>query len=202
LAGLDEIAQAAGRCNREGSKVCGMMVVFIPPTPAPPGHLRQAAEIGRRLLGTVDGDEIPLDAFKAYFRELYWIKGKDLDRHQVVALLRNDSKMSYSFSTASETFRIIDQPGWACLVRYDEGGSLIDQLCEVGKDRYLLRRLQRFTVHVTDWHLKKLLAGADVLESENVPGIFMQANTAIYREDVGLCFPEEMQAYSPDDLII
>lgn len=202
LAGLDEIAQAAGRCNREGTMSSGKVVVFIPPTAAPPGHLRQAAEVGRRLLATLDHNHIPLRSFEEFFRELYWIKGDGLDRRQIISLLINDAKMRYSFRTAAETFRIIDQGGFPCLVRYAKGGELIDQLCALGKDRFLMRRLQRFSVQISEWHLKRLLATGDIAQPENGPGLYMQVSTTLYREDIGLCFPEEINAYAPDDLII
>jgi len=202
LAGLDEIAQAAGRCNREGAKPRGTVVVFIPPSAPPPGYLRQAAEIGRRLLSTLTDDRIPLIAFRDYFRELYWIKGKDLDRNQVISFLKNDPNMRYSFRTAAETFRIIDQRGYPCLVRYENGAKLIDRLCTLGKERFLMRRLQRFTVQISEWHLRRLLATGDIAEPEISPGLYMQASTVLYQDDIGLCFPEETDAFAPEDLII
>jgi len=79
---------------------------------------------------------------------------------------------------------------------------MIDQLCAAGPDRLSLRKFQRYAVQISEWHWKNLMAAGDIVEPENLPGIYIQANTALYRDDIGLCFPREMEAYAPDDLII
>ena len=74
IAGLDSIAQAAGRCNREGLLNKGSVVVFVPSSRIPAGYLRQAAEIGRRLLSDKTDDLLSPDRFEKYFKELYWLQ--------------------------------------------------------------------------------------------------------------------------------
>lgn len=150
MSGLDSIAQAAGRCNREG-KLSGMgkVVVFVPPRKAPAGILRKAAETASRLLAGGLADPIDHDAFGPYFSELYW-KVNSLDTKGIMKLLRPDgSDCGIQFRSAAEAFRIIDDRlQRTILVPYGEGADFIKQLKTLGPERWLLRKLQRYAVNV------------------------------------------------------
>ncbi|NLE00084.1 MAG: CRISPR-associated helicase Cas3', partial [Fibrobacter sp.] len=80
MAGLDSIAQAAGRCNREGTlPKKGKVIIFIPPTDTPPGILRQAAQIGKELIQSNPEDILSPEQYTSFFRRLYWMQGNRLD---------------------------------------------------------------------------------------------------------------------------
>jgi CRISPR-associated endonuclease/helicase Cas3 len=201
LAGLDSIAQAAGRCNREGGiQGLGKVVVFIPPSEAPPGHLRQASEKGRQLLAERTDDPLSPARFSRFFRELYWLKGDGLDRHDILGDLQPGGSLEIRFRTAAGKFHIINEAGQApVLVRHGDGGKLIDTLVHKGPERWLLRKLQRYTVNLPRQIHTKLVDEGGLLEIS--PGLFVQAHGGLYHEELGFC-PDRSAAIPPDDLLI
>ena len=74
FAGLDSIAQAAGRCNREGKLPgFGKVVVFIPPKRPPAGLLRKSADTTYNIVSTrTDINPLEHAIYEKYFAELYW----------------------------------------------------------------------------------------------------------------------------------
>lgn len=200
LAGLDSIAQAAGRCNREGLlPKKGEVVVFVPESEAPRGLLRMAAGIGERLLSGERGDPLAPERFAAYFRELYWLHGDRLDEPGILRLIAPDVEFRFSFRTAAAKFHIIDESQYApVFVRYGDSAGLLGKLAKTGPERWLMRRLQRHVVNVPRYLLEKLQKSGEV--SEPYPGVYIQTTLGLYDEAIGLVC--DRQQLSPDDLVV
>ncbi|GKT08811.1 CRISPR-associated helicase Cas3' [Desulforhabdus sp. TSK] len=201
IAGLDSIAQAAGRCNREGLLEKGKLTVFIPPTRPPAGILRQAAEIGARLLGEKVPDHLAPTRLTAFFRELYWLQGEErLDAKNILRDLKPDGKLRFSFRSAAANFKLInDAASSPVLVSYGEAGvKLLELLKYMGPERWLLRKLQRYVVNLPKPLHQRLLAEGAIREIH--PGIYVQGHGTLYNGDLGFC-PEKSIIYDPDELI-
>jgi CRISPR-associated endonuclease/helicase Cas3 len=197
LAGLDSIAQAAGRCNREGLLERGRVVVFIPPTGAPPGHLRKAEEASRNVLQGLAGDPLERPLFARYFERYYY--ACDLDAHGICSLLQSDGDLAVDFRTAAETFKLIDdQAQQSVIVRYGEAMQWLNILKKQGPDRWLMRKLQRYSVHIPRNQFQKLLATDEVAEVHT--GIYAQNVDGLYDERLGFIGGQE--GPNPLDLII
>ena len=121
MAGLDSIAQAAGRCNREGKLSFGEVVVFRAEEGAPNGSLKQGQDITEEMLKAgLLGDPLSPSAFAEYFRRF---NGKgDVDKHDIARLLTvessNENPLAIKFRTAAERFRLIDNQGEALIVPF------------------------------------------------------------------------------------
>ena len=197
LAGLDSVAQAAGRCNREGRLALGEVHVFVPPKAPPPGLMRQAAQTCARVW---DGcaqsgtDPLALERITAYFRHLH--ADAELDRKDICEALRLQidrpgQALAVRFRDASDAFRLIDDKDAATvIVRYhsercrDDVNVLLRLLERDGPARWLLRKLQRYAVTVYQHDLKKLAASGDVRELPQIPGLYVQVESDVFYDPV------------------
>lgn len=200
LAGLDSIAQAAGRCNREGVLPEGTVIVFVAPKKAPPGILRKAADTTVNVLSTTQQpDPLEQSIFKKFFAELYW-KAASLDEKEIISTLNpSQIDLGIHFRAAAKNFRIIDDSRQkTILVRYGDSEKLIDELKYGGPRRELLRMLQRYTVNVynDDFYLMKNRGSLEEVQ----PNIFALTASTEYSPEVGLMIDDLI--FDPEDLIV
>lgn len=186
LAGLDNAAQAAGRCNRNGEDEC-RNVYIINLNEENVGRLGELKEAQRQSMNTINsqhniGNEsiLSIDAMKQYFSRFYEEctdkNGKDLLKYQIHkpednmlnllslnTVFRNSNKFckdSQAFKTAGNCFELISNNTISVIAPYnDEAEGIITALN--GKAKYydsakLQRKAQKYTVGVFDYQFRTL----------------------------------------------
>ena len=199
LAGLDSIAQAGGRCNREGKLVHGLVKVFVPPKPAPIGMLRKAAQATKSVLASGIPPTLPPEIFKRYF-QIYFADINPQKTEEIQALLAVDKKtLGCAFRSAAEAFRLIDDDAQrAVYVRYGESEKWLNILANKGPERWLLRKLQRHSVSISVRDFDRMLGNGDVVPTYR--GSYFSISPAAIYGQYGLIVPAD-KPLPPDKLV-
>lgn len=194
-AGLDSIAQAAGRCNREGRRPANQSLVSVfateNPDWAPPPELKQYAQAAREILRQLPDDPLGLDAIRRYFQLLYWQKGpQELDARNLLGQIEAAQLQGLPFEMLASEFRMIDSVQMTVIVPWDEEAicALRDLEFAEGCGK-IARQLQSYLVQVPQKAFAELVrAGAvQAVQPEKYGEQFMAlVNPDLYDESHGL----------------
>lgn len=156
MAGLDSIAQAAGRCNREGKRSCDESIVQLVEidgrTSIP--ELRANEGAAREVLWQPDADALGLEAIEAYFSRLYWGKtaGRQdgLDAKDILGRLNVQAHEGWlPFVDIAHDFQMIEGGMEPVIIPYDDDARhLLALLEQVERPGAIARKLQPYIVNV------------------------------------------------------
>jgi CRISPR-associated endonuclease/helicase Cas3 len=188
MTGIDSIAQAAGRCNREGILPSGKVFVFDPKEVRLQGYLSSVAQSGREIAPEFE-DILSPAAVQKYFQLHYWKHrgennwDKTTDQGVMRCFPAPLREIAFDFRTAAERFRLIEEQGQTVFVPYGtQGQKLIDRLRSDGPDRRLLRQLQRYSVTLYDQLFRAMSPDIEMIHGQYSALI----NQSAYDEKLGV----------------
>ncbi|MDV2481639.1 CRISPR-associated helicase Cas3' [Methanoculleus sp. Wushi-C6] len=165
-AGIDSVAQAAGRCNREGKAERGEVYVFRSTERygQATSWQRLTAEVGRMVMDTYD-DPLSLPAVESYFQKLYSYKGDGgLDQEEILpSFERGAGDLAFPFEDVGWKFSIIEQGTKDLVIPYGkEGRRLVDELRTSESPWKYARRLQGYTIAIYPNEFRELERAGEI----------------------------------------
>ncbi|MCL2659040.1 MAG: CRISPR-associated endonuclease Cas3'' [Acidobacteriaceae bacterium] len=189
-AGFDSIAQAAGRCNREGRVPRGTTFVFDAEDPPPQGIQRQGADKAKELWG-LDRNLDPLapDSVKRYFELLYWQKSNDWDKNGIMQKMaldgdpRRNDPLLFQFREIESKYKLIIDNQVPILIPYNKIAEKLQGDLEKGFVKFKSHReLQPYLISVPEHTIRKL---KDVVEPHE-SGVWLLLRRDAYTAQKGL----------------
>ena len=211
FAGVDSIAQAAGRCNREGVLLPKLGDVYIYEAEECLTNLRDISEAKRTALAALSAietdlvlspdekDPIGLKAVEEFFERFYWSRRDEMDKERIICRLAACRQLEQAadipFADIARDFNIIKEDTVSVIVPYGpQAGTIIAGL-KAG------RRLTLDTVRIAQQHSVQVYRTAlpqfDTI-IDKTPSGWLVVDSSLHYRETGLQCPTSIQA---EDLI-
>lgn len=181
VAGLDSIAQAAGRCNREGKRdPDSSIVTYFQSEHTVPVLQMVPIQAAREALKK-DMDPAKPETMQHYFTALRSLIGENMDKS---AVMKTTTENILPMETVAGNFRLIDQETFTVYIPLGEGEAVCRPLLSGQPSREDYRRAGQYSVGIYDRDFQSLCSAGDIrLLSENSA---ILVNLELYDSEMGL----------------
>lgn len=214
LAGLDSLAQAAGRCNRNGKHPTSTVYVINPDKETIDllPDIKIGQEASKRIFNEFKGkDFLKPEVMQQYFQYYFFDRSREMNyplkataaegSNDLLNLLSVNARnpnanpmltLHHAFMTAGKAFKAIDAPTQSLIVPYGEGRAFLVELCSANKKfdaatyYQLIRRLQKYSVNLFPNIWEQLQQRNAIYEVAEGEGIFY-LDERFYSQDFGVC---------------
>jgi CRISPR-associated endonuclease/helicase Cas3 len=190
--GIDSIAQAAGRCNRNGLNKISQVFVFDFADSKVPFFVKQAAQSAEKLFERFSGNLTSPECVREYFEDYFWKNQQRMDADRIVKRCETGQSGNIQF-TELAGFQMISSATIPVIIALDQ--SAIELVHDLQYSKYkgkVLRKLQKYTVQIYTDQFKKLNRCLEPIE----PGVWVLRSDELYSRNTGLkCEPPQCEAF-------
>ena len=208
MAGLDSLAQTAGRCNRNGEMEYGSIYLIMLEGENSGSmeelqqNIRAAESVIYQYNKSEKSDSILMPGWMDEYYKYIYLNASDkmnfpikkMDMSIVKLLSRgfvpeeNRNCMNQAYKTAGQAYRVIDDASFGVIVPYKKGEELIEAIqntSDIADIKAYIRQAQRYTVNVRESQVKKF-DGLIQSVSDKMPNLYMVAAPGAYHCDYGI----------------
>lgn len=191
LAGLDNIIQSGGRCNREGKRNNGYVFIFENESISKKqSDLSLRANVTRSILKEYtrerEVDITSSQCIEAYYEQLYEFNNQTISNNSISRMCNHPSNIP--FRTYAENFNLIDSETIAIVIDRDEESHKLIEEMRYGSIN-AKRKLQKYTATVYIWEFEQLYKNGVI--DDYGTGVFCLTNMDYYTLDTGLQIENE-----------